>query len=192
VKQALLALVLGVTLAGCSTGDADDPGALPTAPATAAMTTAPPTQGPTSGAAVPTGAFIAPVDLGPGWTTAPAATTPCAPAFARTAFRRTGFAEERGTLTETLATGVDVSAAVAAWRQSLEQCGYDVRDDALGDASITARTRDGSDAVVVTGTEGVLIVLHAHGPLAQAHDEMDGWADLALGTSCVAAPDGCH
>jgi hypothetical protein len=67
-----------------------------------------------------------------------------------------------------------------------------VSDYALGDAGLDARSADGAARVVVTGTEGVLVLLHARGGLARAADEMDGWADLALGTSCAAAPDGCH
>jgi hypothetical protein len=67
-----------------------------------------------------------------------------------------------------------------------------VADAQLGDASVAAVAKDGIDAVTVTGTEGVLVVVHAHGALAQSPDDMAAWADLALGTSCVAAPDGCH
>ena len=193
MKQAVLGLVLGVTLAGCSSGGADDtPQAVPSATPTVATTTAPPVQLPTSGATVPIGAFVKASDLGPTWKAAPALTTPCAPTYARASSRSIGLADARGTLTETIATGVDVTVAVSAWRQSLQRCGYDKSDSALGDASVTGRSKDGSDAVLVTGTEGVLVVLHAHGALARARDDLDSWADLALGTSCVAAADGCH
>ena len=192
MKQAVLALVLGVTLAGCSSGGAEDTPQAPSARPTVATTTAPPVQRPTSGATVPIGAFLSVADLGPSWKATPALATPCAPSYSRTATRSIGLAEPRGTLTETLATGVDLTTAVSAWRQSLQRCGYDVRDEALGDASLSARSKDRSDTVVVTGTEGVLVVLHARGALARASDDLDSWADLALGTSCVAAADGCH
>lgn len=190
VRQVLLGLAVGLTAAACSSGDGGT--AAPTnPPPTASQSTPPPVQGPPA-RTVPAGAFIAPADLGPGWRTTAVVATPCAPVLASDATRSAALADPRGTLTETVATGVDVPGAVTTWKQSLQACGYDVRDDPLGDAGITARSKDSADAVVVTGTEGVLIVLHAHGKLAQEHEEMDGWADLALGTSCVAAPDGCH
>jgi hypothetical protein len=141
---------------------------------------------------VPDAAFVSAEDLGPGWAAGRALATPCPPRYARTAVRSVGLKQQRGTLSETLATGTDVEAAVTAWRASLEACRYDVEDDPLGDAGLIAVSPDGQDALVVTGTEGVLVVVHARGELASATDELDGWADLALGTSCVAAPDGCH
>lgn len=191
MRRGAVAAVLTAALAGC--GGAPEggvatptgtpgrtPGASPTAPAGPAAT------------GVPSGAFLAPADLGPGWSTAPPATTPCAPSYARTAVRSSALRERRGLLTETVATGVDLVATVAGWKRALQGCGYAVRDEALGDASVSALSAGGADAVLVTGTEGVLVVLHARGQLARATDELDGWADLALGTSCVAAPDGCH
>lgn len=184
-----MGLVLGVTLAGCSAGGAEDAAAPSTTPTTAPATT--PAQGPTLTGSVPARAFVAPADLGPSWHAAPVVTTPCAPAYGRRSSGSSGLAEPRGSLTETLATGVDVPAAVTAWRRSLQGCGYRVQDDALGDASVAARSADGADAVTVTGTDGVLVVLHAHGSLARSPDDMSGWADLALGTSCVAAAGGC-
>jgi hypothetical protein len=180
----VLALVLGLAAAGCSAGSVDG-GTLP-------LVTTPPPHGPTPEGNVPAGAFVAAADLGTSWHPAVALATPCAADYARSALRSTGLAEPRGTLTETLATGVDVPTAVASWKRSLQACGYAVHDDPLGDAGVTARSTDGADAVTATGTEGVLVVLHVHGALARATEELDGWADLALGTSCVAAPDGCH
>jgi hypothetical protein len=91
-----------------------------------------------------------------------------------------------------VSSGTVVDKAVATWRRALVGCGWSVTDYALGDAGLSATRPDGSARVVVTGTEGVLVVLHAKGGLVGATDEMDGWADMALGTSCVAAPDGCH
>jgi hypothetical protein len=135
---------------------------------------------------------VSPADLGPGWSRTGAAPLPCPATFRRTALSSVGLTTGQGTLTETLATGADVAAAVAAWRTSLSGCGYDVQDDPLGDAGIRATSKDGQDALVVTGSEGVLVVVHAQGGLAGSPDDLDSWADLAFGTSCVAAPDGCH
>lgn len=189
VRQLLVGLALGVALAGCSTGGAEGSATpTPTVPAT----TTPAVQGPAVSGAVPAGAFVRAADLGPAWRAAPVVPTPCAPAYTRASVGSSGLAEQRGSLTETVATGVDVTAAVASWRSSLQRCGYQVRDDALGDASVTALSSDGADAVTVTGTDGVLVVLHAHGTLARAQDDLASWADLALGTSCVAAAEGCH
>ncbi|HTL24047.1 MAG TPA: hypothetical protein VL281_08425 [Mycobacteriales bacterium] len=189
MRALLLGLVLGVVLTGCSSGEPED--AASPSP-TALPTSAPAAVGPTAGGSVPAGAFVSPGDLGTSWHAAPALPTPCAPAYGRTRYGSRGLAEPRGTLTETLATGVDVPAAVAAWRTALRGCGFALGDERLGDASVAAVAKDGSDAVTVTGTEGVLVVLHAHGALARARDDLSAWADLALGTSCVAAPDGCH
>jgi hypothetical protein len=139
---------------------------------------------------VAAGAFLRPQDLGPGWTSGPAAPPACAPAFAHAATARVGLRTPGGTLTEVIATGTDVAAVVPLWRSALTRCGYAVQAEQLGDAGVRA-TKAG-EAVVVTGTEGVLVVLHAQGTAAGSSDDLDSWADLALGTSCVAAPDGCH
>ena len=188
MRHALLAtLVIGTVVAGCSSSD--DRTATPT-PESSSLSTAPPVQGPTGPGTIPTGAFMAPADLGQGWTATTPAVPPCPPSYARTAIRSTGLAEARGVLTETLATGVDITAAVAAWGRSLRACGFAVDDDPLGDAGLTAGMA--GDSLVVTGTEGVLVIIHAHGRLAEARGEIADWADLAFGTSCVAAPDGCH
>jgi hypothetical protein len=190
VRPLLLGLVLGVALTGCSGSAAED--AASPSPTVTPTTPPPLVQGPSPSGTVPPGAFVSPADLGTSWHAAPVLATPCAPPYASTALGRTGLGEPRGTLTETLATGVDVPAVVAAWRTALRRCGYSVADAQLGDASVAAVAKDGIDAVTVTGTEGVLVVVHAHGALAQSPDDMAAWADLALGTSCVAAPDGCH
>jgi hypothetical protein len=185
-------VTLGVALTGCSDHGDPVPSATASVTPSAVVSTPPPSQGPPAVGSVPAAAFVSTDDLGPGWAPATALATPCAARYARTAIRSIGLTQERGTLTETVATGTQVEAAVNAWRSSLEACRYDVEDDPLGDAGLIARSPDGQDAIVVTGTEGVLVVVHAHGELANATDELDGWADLALGTSCVAAPDGCH
>jgi hypothetical protein len=190
VRAQLAGLVLGVALAGCSAsggaGDASSPSP------TLLPTSAPPLTAPSPSGTVPPGAFVAAGDLGTSWHAASPLPTPCAPPYASTALGRTALADPRGTLTETLATGVDVPAVVAAWRAALQRCRFTVGDAQLGDASVAAVSTDSADAVTVTGTEGVLVVLHAHGALAGARDDLAAWADLALGTSCVAAPDGCH
>jgi hypothetical protein len=191
VKRALLIVVLGAAVTGCSDGGDAAPSATATAAPSVVVTTTPPA-GPPAAGSIPDGAFIAAADLGDGWSTTKALVTPCAARYPRTALRSIGLQEQRGTLTETLATGVDLEQAATAWRTSLGACRWTVSDDSLGDAGLSATSPDKKDAVIVTGTEGVLVVLHAHGDLAGATDELDSWADLAVGNSCVAAPDGCH
>lgn len=186
MRPLLLAVVGTLLLTGCSGRDE-----APAPPATPPVPTRAVTQGPATGPTVPLGAFLKPGELGTGWRNALPAPLPCAPAFRRTAVRSVGFQDARGTLTETIATGVDLTRAARAWRASLQGCGYRVVDEALGDAGLRATARDGAEAVLATGTEGVLVVMHARGRLVPA-EELDAWADLALGTSCVAAPDGCH
>lgn len=189
MKRALLAaVVLATVAASCSSSSTPSPPE--TTPTSGAPTTGAPTAGPPVGATVRAGALISPGDLGPGWSTAPATSTPCTPTYPHTASARTGLSNARGTLTETIALVPDVQAAVSTWQRALTACGFQVRQEQLGDAGITA-DRPG-DSVALTGTEGVLVVLHARGGLAGAREELEGWADLALGTSCVAAPDGCH
>jgi hypothetical protein len=141
---------------------------------------------------VPPSALLSPADLGAGWAKAAPQSVPCRTGLARTPSRSGGLQDARGTLTETVSTGAGVVRSVAAWRRALGSCGWSVSDYRLGDAGLSALSADRSARVVVTGTEGVLVVLHAGGGLAGAADEMDGWADMALGTSCPAAPDGCH
>lgn len=188
--RALTAVALGLALAGC--GGAGDTTAAPRDGASGSPRAATAALGPPVASSVPSGALLSPADLGPGWASSLPAPPPCPSPSVGTASRSAGLTERRGTLTQTVAAGVDVSAAVASWRAALSRCGYAVRDDALGDASVSGSSPAGGDAVTVTGTEGVLVVLHARGALAAADDELQGWADLALGTSCVAAPDGCH
>jgi hypothetical protein len=188
------ALLLGLALSGCAS---DTVTATPPASATPSSTseaTDPPgliePANPPPAGTVPRGALLKPVDLGPGWSSAPAAPPRCAPAQPPGATRSAGYAEARGRLSETVRVGWEVPPAVTAWRAALRRCGFTVGDLALGDSGLLATSS--SAVVIVTGTEGVLVVLHATGGLAQAREELEGWADLALGTSCGAAPDGCH
>lgn len=189
------ALLLGaVLLAGCGSSEEDDPVVGPDVPepSSALSSSQPPPAGPVVPGSLPENSVIAPADLGAEWSTAEPDPPPCAPALAPEGTRSAGLRQAGGRLTEALFSGLEVEPAVRAWRASLERCGYAVSELLLGDAGITARSGDGTHTVVVTGTEGVVVVLHLTGEIAKATDELEGWADLALGTSCEAAPDGCH
>ncbi len=85
--------------------------------------------------------------------------------------------------------------AVEAATERLQTCGFVLdRDPRLGAASeLLSRTAaDGTDQVVlVLATEGVGVVLMASGTPA-GRGTWESLADLALGSSCAAAADGCH
>jgi hypothetical protein len=89
--------------------------------------------------------------------------------------------------------------AVAATTARLQACGLVVdQDPRLGQVSelLTGELPDGAggtDHVValVLASERVGVVLMASGPAAQ-QGAWESLADLALGSSCAASPDGCH
>ena len=189
------ALALGaLLLTACSSGGEDDPVVGPDVPepSASASPSQPPPAGPVVPGSLPANSVIAPTDLGPEWSPTEAEPPPCAPDLTPEGTRTVGMKQTQGRLTEALYSGLEVEPAVRAWSDSLTRCGYSVSELRLGDAGLTARSKDQTHAVVVTGTEGVVVVLHLTGTVAKATDELEGWADLALGTSCEAAPDGCH
>jgi hypothetical protein len=195
VIRVLVATGLALAAAGCSAGGAGEPAPFvaeppPTVAPAPAGSSAPVAEEPLVTKPVAPGALLSPADLGEGWTKAAPVPVPCRVVLPVRPTRSAGLKDGRGTLTETVSSGIRVTSGVAAWRRALTGCGWAVSPYGLGDAGLSATS--GSGRVVVTGTEGVLLVLHASGGLAGASDEMDSWADMALGTSCVAAPDGCH
>jgi hypothetical protein len=194
VIRLLFAAGLALAVTGCAA--AEQQGFTPELPPTVAPVAEPSAsaapEAPVVGRPVPASAVLAPTDLGAGWTSAAPTRVACSSGLPARPSRTAGVGDGRGTLTETVTSGADVAAAVAQWRSALARCGWSVSDYALGDAGLDARSTDGAARVVVTGAEGVVVLLHARGGLVRATDELDGWADLALGTSCAAAPDGCH
>ena len=99
-----------------------------------------------------------------------------------------------GRVTETVATYEDAEAAdaaIAALGRSAEACGWgNGSDPRLGSASFAAEA--GSRSMVGVSAEGVMVVLVGEGDFTQDAVRWGSVADLALGTSCAAAPDGCH
>jgi hypothetical protein len=85
--------------------------------------------------------------------------------------------------------------AVEVATERLQTCGFTRdRDPRLGAASelLTRTAADGTDQVVlVLAAEGVGVVLMASGTAAE-RGAWESLADLALGSSCAAAADGCH
>jgi hypothetical protein len=89
--------------------------------------------------------------------------------------------------------------AVAATTARLQACGLVVdRDPRLGQVSeqLTGELPDGAGGTVhvvalVLASERVGVVLMASGSAAE-QGAWESLADLALGSSCAASPDGCH
>jgi hypothetical protein len=105
---------------------------------------------------------------------------------------------EGGLLVETVATYADpgaARAAVRALRARLAGCpGASPSDPRVGDASVQAMvTSPEGTATVVTAiaAEGVLAVLAGTGAVAE-EATWPSLTDLALGSTCIAAADGCH
>ena len=138
---------------------------------------------------VPRSALLRPADLGPGWAAARAPEGACAPRTSGPSASGALASDTGSTLVETVQVEADALGAVAGWRRALQACGYAVSSLALGEAGVAA---DGDgERVLVTTSEQVVVVVRARGPLA-ADPALPDWADLALGSSCPAAPDGCH
>lgn len=82
--------------------------------------------------------------------------------------------------------------AVGALVGSLRGCGWEpVEGLPLGEHSAQAHRADGTTLVVVAA-EGALVLLVGGGGIEQDTVAWDAVADVALGSACAAAPDGCH
>lgn len=99
---------------------------------------------------------------------------------------------------ETVSTHHGRKAAVAAVRaleRRLTGCqATSAPDPRIGDASVelTLTNTDGTVTVVTAAAvEGVTFVLSGSGPVTGA-DKWSALTDIALGSTCVAAIDGCH
>ena len=101
---------------------------------------------------------------------------------------------DAGVVVETVATYRDDKAAdsaTAALAEAAAGCGWEAAPDPrLGSASVAAT--DGSRSMVAVSTEGVAVLLVGTGAVAKDPVRWGSLVDLALGTSCPAAPDGCH
>ncbi|HEX2177764.1 MAG TPA: hypothetical protein VHG70_17820 [Nocardioidaceae bacterium] len=137
--------------------------------------------------------------LGGDWQPADAATMESLSTDAvaeRSAAFSTGGVDGSGGLLQYVATHRSLAAAdraVGALAGQLANRGWtQLRNPRLGTASTALRSGDGSRTAVVISAEGVTVALVGSGA-ATAH--RGGWTslqDLALGSSCAAAPHGCH
>jgi hypothetical protein len=145
---------------------------------------------------------------GGSWASAPAPVDSCAvprPTKAvgarSTQLSGTGSGEDVATgsrIVETVSTHHGADAAVAAVRaleRRLTRChATSAPDPRIGDASVelTLTDPDGSVTVVTAAAvEGVTFVLSGTGPVTGANS-WSALTDIALGSTCVAAMDGCH
>jgi hypothetical protein len=102
------------------------------------------------------------------------------------------------TLTETVTTHSSAQAAVTAvagLSAALRSCGWTATEaPPLGEQAVQAvRTTDGQrQTVVALAAEGVAVTVVAGGLGAGDAASWETIVDLALGSSCAAAADGCH
>ena len=149
--------------------------------------------------AVPVAAMLTPdtvqMALGGSWTRKPGGGDECVRPDGHLAARAMSYGGSSGGLVaETVATYPDDAAADAAVKslgRAAADCGWtDVSDPRLGSASVSAK--DGGRSMVAVSTEGVVVVLVGSGRSTEQPGGWDSLVDLALGSSCPAAPDGCH
>jgi hypothetical protein len=95
---------------------------------------------------------------------------------------------------ETVATYPDPAAAdraVAGLGEAAAGCGWAAGPDPrVGSASVAAT--DGPRTMTAVSAEGVLVLVVGTGDLTRDHVRWGALVDMALGTSCAAAADGCH
>jgi len=153
---------------------------------------------------VPVGALLDVASVGAvaggGWTddVAPAGWCAAPRTVGGSVSRAALLTSDTGRLVETVSAHPSDPAAeraVARTVARLEACGWrDDRDPRLGEASeqLTRTTADGTEQVaVILASDAVGVVLVASGSAA-AQGVWESLTDLALGSSCLAAADGCH
>ena len=137
--------------------------------------------------------------LGGSWTASAAPADSCsAPRPSRyVGSRSTLLAGAGGTVIENVATynGSDDAAAVTSLAKRLRGCGWTQgAEPPLGEhsAQLSRTGSNGVERVVVVTAEGVTVTVVGRGALAADTDDWSAIVDIANGTSCMAAPDGCH
>jgi hypothetical protein len=137
--------------------------------------------------------------LGGSWTASAAPADSCsAPRPSRyVGSRSTLLIGAGGTVVENVATynGSDDTGAVSALAKRLRECGWTQgAEPPLGEhsAELSRTGSKGMERVVVVTAEGVTVTVVGRGALAANTDDWAAIVDIANGTSCMAAPDGCH
>lgn len=132
--------------------------------------------------------------LGGSWEAHPASPDECAVADGAVASRTHAYASGDARLLLTVTTHEDVhdaDEAVSGLTEQLARCGWTVAPDPrLGSASVSASTADRS--LMAVSAEGVGVVLIGSRQVTRPAWRWSSLVDLAVGSSCPAAPDGCH
>ncbi|MGH3383971.1 MAG: hypothetical protein ACRDO1_05295 [Nocardioidaceae bacterium] len=132
--------------------------------------------------------------VGGRWRVVEAAADTCLVDERAVATRTMSYASADQRLVETLSTYDTAEAADRAVRSAerrLAGCGWaPAGDPRIGSAALAATHEGSGDALVVVSADGVTVTLV--GAKEVAADRWAALADLALGSSCPAAPDGCH
>jgi hypothetical protein len=120
----------------------------------------------------------------------------CASAPGAVAERTFVFSAEGGQVVQTVATHKSLAAADRAVDElagQLQGCGWTAeRDPRLGTASATLSSGEGEQTAVVISAEGVTVTLVGSGDATASRPRWSSLQDIALGSSCAAAPHGCH
>jgi len=137
--------------------------------------------------------------LGGSWTSSAAPADSCAaPRPTRAvAARSTALTGAGGTVVETVSTynGTAGTTAISNLAKRLRGCGWTQEaEPPLGEASaeLSRKGSAGVERVVVVEAEGVAVTVVGRGKVAASSDGWSAIVDVAIGTSCLAAPDGCH
>jgi hypothetical protein len=137
--------------------------------------------------------------LGGSWTSSAAPADSCAaPRPTRAvATRSTALTGSGGGLVETISTynGTAGTTAISNLAKRLRGCGWTQEaEPPLGahSAELSRKGSSGVERVVVVESEGVAVTVVGRGQAAANSDDWAAIVDVAIGTSCLAAPDGCH
>ena len=134
--------------------------------------------------------------LGGDWQQSAGQPVDCAVASGSVADASLEFSTDGGNVVQTLATHRSLAAAdraAVAAGENLADCGWEkLANPRLGTASVAARSADGGQTAIVLSAEGVTVTLVGSGSAASSRPRWAALADVALGTSCPAAPHGCH
>jgi hypothetical protein len=139
--------------------------------------------------------------MGGAWTTTavvPASVCATPRPVSAVASRTSGHASGTRRIVQTVGTHDGPVAAgreVSKLASALRGCGWQLgAEPPLGDASaqLTRRVGSSTTTVLVVAAEGVTVTLVGSGGAASDALAWESLGDLALSSSCPAAPDGCH
>jgi hypothetical protein len=134
--------------------------------------------------------------LGGDWAQSQAQPLDCLAGSTWVAQRSAAFDSAEGRVLLTVATHRSLGAAdrsVEEQLASLRDCGWTAENaPRMGTASSAASNPDGGGSAVVLSSDGVTVTLVGSGDATARHRRWMSLLDLALGSSCAAASDGCH